>query len=111
MEFELSFLIQGSQLEPYQIKFSRKGSHLRAICTCPAGVMGQICKHRLALLRGDATGLVSGNESDLHQMPDFFLGSDVEDALKKLSSAEAALESAKAELAKQKKALARLLNN
>ena len=35
----------------------------RATCVCQAGEHGISCKHRLALLKGDTTHILSGNET------------------------------------------------
>lgn len=111
MTLELTFLVQGSQEAPYTVKFRRTENNLTVTCTCAAGAMGQICKHRFGLLKGETAGLVSGNAEELRKLPEFFIGSDVEAAMERLVLAEEGLESAKTEVAKRKKELARLLND
>lgn len=43
----------------YQVTFALDGQKLSAHCTCKAGIMGALCKHRIALLAGDATMLAN----------------------------------------------------
>jgi|GEM_PF-7032665 uncharacterized Zn finger protein len=38
----------------YQVTFAMEGERVSARCTCKAGIMGNLCKHRIALLAGDA---------------------------------------------------------
>jgi len=106
---ELNFLVQGSEPKPYQVMFRREGDNFTATCTCRAGEVGQVCKHRMGLLKGESTGLVSENGDQLTQLAGMFIGTDVERAFEKLVEAELALEEAKLKFAKRKKALARAM--
>ncbi len=108
---ELKFIIQGSQPEPYQVVFRRTGSNFTATCTCKGGEMGQVCKHRMNLLKGDIAGLMSGNSVQLAQLMEMFTGTDVEQAFVNLVEAEAAVEAAKSEFSRRKRALARVMND
>src|ERR1035438_6070823 len=109
INMELNFLIQGSEPDPYRVKFRREGSKFTATCSCRAGEMGQVCKHRMGLLKGDVSGLVSGNGDQLIHLPGMFTGTDVERAFERLAEAESALEAAKDEFFKRKKALASVM--
>lgn len=102
----ISFLVQGSAADPYHVTIQRDGPNLTARCTCPAGVVGQYCKHRFALLSGDASGVVSENAAAVSQVAGWLAGSDLEGALEHLALCEAALDAAKRELAQAKKAVA-----
>lgn len=106
MTEELIFRVQGSEPEPYTVTFRRTGNNFTARCTCRAGSLGQVCKHRLSLLKQEPDGLVSGNEGDLSRLPIMFVGTNVELAFEELADAEAAAEAAKKELDLRKKALA-----
>lgn len=108
---EITFQIQGSAPEPYVVRFSRTGNNIRAHCTCPAGVVGQYCKHRTRIIEGSDEGIVSGNENDVAKVITWLPGSDVEAALNDVRNAESRLEIAKKELAAYKKKLAKSLMN
>ena len=108
---ELIFMVQGSESEPYRVVFRREAANFTATCTCRAGEAGQVCKHRVNLLKGETNGLVSANSEQLSYLPDMFAGTDVERAFERLAEAEAALEAAKTEFAKRKKALARTMTD
>ena len=53
------FLVQGSQPEPYESVFYFDGHNMTATCTCAAGENGQYCKHRISILEGDDSKIVS----------------------------------------------------
>jgi len=108
---ELNFLIQGSEPDPYRVMFRRVEDNFTATCTCRGGEMGQVCKHRINLLKGDTTGLVSGNSDQLTHLSGMFAGTDVERAYEKLVEAEAAVEAAKSEFSRRKRALARAMHD
>lgn len=84
---ELNFHVQGSEPEPYRVMFRREGNNFTATCTCRGGEMGQVCKHRLNLLKGEIGSLVSGNGEQLARLPEMFVGTDVEKAFEKLAEA------------------------
>jgi hypothetical protein len=41
--------------EPYTINFIREDGKVSVFCSCPAGIRGQLCKHK--------TGLIENNEA------------------------------------------------
>ncbi len=82
------FKVQGSAAEPYTTTFKRDGINLIAHCTCPAGEVGQYCKHRLRILSGETDGIVSGNEKDVVIVQSWLKGTDVEAALNGLTEAQ-----------------------
>lgn len=106
---EITFHVQGSAPEPYVVRFSREENNIRAHCTCPAGAVGQYCKHRTRIIEGSDEGIVSGNESEVAKIVSWLSGSDVETALNNVRDAEERLENAKKELSAHKKKLARAL--
>jgi len=107
----LEFRMQGSASEPYEVRFTRAADASRASCTCEAGAHHQLCKHRTMLLAGDVTALVSGNAQQVAELLPMIAGSDAEAAIAHLATAENALEVAKHELSRHRKALARILNH
>ena len=70
-----TLLAKSSSGESYQIEFLADGSSLRVFCHCQAGVLQQMCKHKLALLKGDAAMLFDPNQaavlSEIHSWPQF----------------------------------------
>ena len=105
------FKVQGSAPEPYNVSFAKNENNMTAHCTCPAGNVGQYCKHRLAILRGENPGVVSGNESEINTVLAWLKNTDVEQALADYDEAERRVQDANAKLAKSKKRLARALMN
>jgi uncharacterized Zn finger protein len=105
----ITFKVQGSAPEPYITIFKRSGAKLTAHCSCPAGEVGQYCKHRLNILHGIIDGIVSGNKSEVQTIMLWLKGTDVELALKQVREAEEKLDEAKKQLNGFKKKLARTL--
>lgn len=86
---QIAFEVQGSSHEPYRVVFTRRTeSNLSALCTCGAGINGQYCKHRLAILAGETHGIVSLNNSDVATVQSWLPGTDVERAMLKLRDLE-----------------------
>jgi hypothetical protein len=108
---QIVFKVQGSAIEPYEVSFSKNEENVTAHCTCPAGSVGQYCKHRLSILQGNNPGVVSGNENEISTVRSWVMGTDVGKALAEVSENERIFEDAKAKLAKSKKRLARALMN
>lgn len=96
MDQEFTFRLQGSVPTPFLVIFGRSGNALSATCTCNAGLLGKLCKHRLGLLKGDPTGIVGGNEAEVPQILELFRGTEGERALRELLETEASLSKAQA---------------
>ncbi len=50
---KVTILAASSSGGSYPVEFSDESDGLRVFCRCQAGVLQQICKHKLALLKGD----------------------------------------------------------
>lgn len=110
-EGRVEFLVQGSAAEPYVVVVARTGTNVTAHCSCPAGIVGQYCKHRFAILQGDGSAVVSENGSRVAEVAGWLAGSDLEAALRELGDREAELEVAKKRVASAKKAVARAMQD
>ena len=106
---KITFKVQGSAREPYNTDFSRTGTNIAAYCSCPAGKVGQLCKHRLGILQGNTKGIVSGNDGEVQTVMSWIRGTDVEDTLRQLHEAEKGFEDVKKQLYALKRRLARAL--
>ncbi len=107
---ELTFQIQGSE-GIYTVTFSREGTNLTAICSCPAGEYGMHCKHRIALMQGDTSAIISKNKGDIKKVLDMVKGSDIEEILADVIKIGKQLEELQERFTKKKKELARKLND
>ena len=83
---KIEFIVQGSMPEPYRILFWRVGDNVKSACTCQAGKNGRACKHRIALLEGDITNLVSEDIGSIERLQQMIEGSDVGVALKAVAA-------------------------
>jgi len=75
------FLVQGSAIEPYEVSFLKHGNNLNAYCSCPAGMIGQHCKHIFGILEVSSKGVVSDNIDQVKAVAGWRHGTDVEEAL------------------------------
>lgn len=101
-----TFYVQGSADEPYQVTFRRTDSIINAQCTCPAGINGQYCKHRMRILNGDTEGIINGNLESVAIIASWLPGSNIENAIKEVADAERNVALANKHLADAKKKLA-----
>jgi len=107
----IQFFVQGSSIDPYRVTFQKDGQHLSALCTCPAGVNGQYCKHRFAILNGEDIGIVSNNQHEVEIVASWLADSDVEAALVEVKQAEVEFERAKKVVASAKKKVAAIMRS
>lgn len=82
--------VQGSAAEPYTVAFSRQADTLNAICSCPAGANGHLCKHVLSLLQGNAARVVDRDEKALAELRALRVGTVAEQVLVRYLAAEQA---------------------
>ena len=108
---EIAFLVQGSAVEPYIVKFNKNDNKFTASCSCPAGVKGIYCKHRLGIMQGYDNGIVSFNKHEVVTIKTWLAGTDIEHALKKIVALETALEKTKQDLSLAKKQLSKVLTH
>lgn len=107
---QLVFLVKGSSPEPYEVTFIKDGDSLTAICTCPAGTYGNVCKHRVSILDGKDKGISSDNAEKVSTVVEWLAGTDVDEALRELRAAEKLKDPEKTALNDAKRKLARAMN-
>ncbi len=94
--------------DPYDVTFERGEQGLRIVCSCPAGSDFQLCKHRIELMKGDSTRLVSKREEpQLAVVLELVANSQFRRFLSQLEQLEELMESTKAQISKHKKEFAR----
>lgn len=106
----IHFYVQGSQPHPYSLSAKRDGHNFTFTCSCPAGEVGQICRHRLSLLAGDIRAVVEPNTGDLEALASMWAGSTAETALAQIQETEREIDVLKKRLSSEKKKLARIFN-
>lgn len=107
---QLDFQVKGSSTDPYELTFIKDGDSLTAICTCPAGTYGNLCKHRVAIIDGDAKAVVSDNADKVPIVAEWLAGTDVEAALVEMRGLDKKSDDFKDALAMAKVKLARAMN-
>lgn len=108
---QLVFLVKGSSKEPYELTFIKDGDSLTAICTCPAGTYGNLCKHRTSILDGNGKAITSDNAAEVATVVSWLPGTDVAAALAELREAEKSADPDKVVLNAAKRKLARAMNS
>ena len=105
----ISLQVKGSSSEPYNIQFVFLNSVLSASCDCGAGKQGTYCKHRIDILKGDTSSVISDN-INYKQLENWFKNSDIEKQLLEIDALSVEIESLKKRLEKSKKELSKLFN-
>lgn len=108
---DVVFQVKGSSPDPYEITFIKDGASLTAICTCPAGTFGNLCKHRVAILDGKDSAISSDNKDKVPTVVGWLAGTDVEEAFIELRLAEKSGDCPKDVIADLKRKLAKAMNN
>ena len=96
--------------EPYSVYFTLKEGRLSIFCKCPAGIHGQLCKHKRKLLSNDASILFDPNQVDqLSQAVEWVEKSEYPQLLDELQESEKESEIAKKKVKAMKAKLARVM--
>jgi hypothetical protein len=103
---KIILLAKSSSGGSYNVEFHASEGTIRVLCHCQAGVQQWMCKHKLALIKGDNAMLFDPKQasllSEVHSWPEFDdLKSRAADYEKKLRE----IETAKSELAAREKEL------
>ena len=104
----IQFMVKGSSPEPYETVFYFDSHNMHATCTCAAGKNGQYCKHRLQILSGDTSSIVSGNLKDVTTILSSFKGTPLENKIHELKECEAGYAKITTQLSKIKKELSHI---
>jgi hypothetical protein len=103
------FLVQGSEPSPYEVVFRKIGTELKADCSCRAGINKILCKHRLSILNGDKSAVVSQNLDQVAEVSSWLAGSAVGEAIAEVVSLESEKKAIEAKLKQAKKLLTKAL--
>ena len=107
---QITFKVQGSDSTPYTVTFKRRNGKVTISCTCKAGKHNTCCKHRMALIGGDSSAIVSNNVDEVYNIHHLIAESNIEETVIKIRALEKELEKSKTHLKNLKKQLSRLMN-
>ncbi len=107
---QFTIQVKGSSSDPYEVTFIKDSDNLTALCTCPAGSFGNLCKHRVAILDGKTASVIDEDKTKVPRAVEWLAGSDVERALLALRKLEAMPDATKDAIAAAKRKLARAMN-
>jgi uncharacterized Zn finger protein len=102
---QIEFVVQGSEPEPYRVRFRRRNGQVFASCTCQASAAGIQCKHRLRLMRGDPQRIVSNNQDQVPHVVAWLVDTHLGAAFADYEAAEVRLAAAKKATRQAKDAL------
>lgn len=104
-------LKSSSQLEPYEITTISDVRALSVHCTCPAGELGKYCKHKAAMVLGDAGALYGDDQSErFAEAQKLIVASPLPTLFAEIADAERKAVAAAAFAKKAKKHVAKAMN-
>ncbi|HWR37844.1 MAG TPA: hypothetical protein VN622_18435 [Clostridia bacterium] len=106
-----SFTARGIAGNPHRVTFRIDECNLTGACSCADGTTGELCEHKLRILTGDPSQIVSGNESQVHDLLDYLPECDVWPHLERLISSKRQLEQAAEQYTEAKDALEHAMND
>ena len=104
-----TFLVSGSGPKPYQVEFVKDDAGLKAYCNCLAGTHGSHCEHRINILAGDSSGIVSDVDDKFELVSEWLCGTGLESALTELLSAQKEKPLDKRRVAKAKRSISKFM--
>lgn len=106
MEFLVKSKSSGSE---YTVKVFAERTEPVLTCTCLAGGSGQSCKHRFAIMDGDARDVVKSTH-DVGDVVALLRGTRLAETVTRMRDQEKAIASGQAELKRLKKEVAQLMH-
>lgn len=103
------FDVKGSSGNGYKVRFEIDGLTAHAYCNCQAGVSGQYCKHRLAIIDHDASAILGDSQRDFLALHEALTGTALLAAARQFRQAEEVHDAAKSDLDRARGALTRAM--
>ena len=79
---KISFKVQGSTDEPYNVSINKSGNKIQCVCNCKAGVNRMHCKHWMGVFEGTKQKYIGLSEKQIKEIQSWLPGSDIENAWK-----------------------------
>lgn len=81
MSESIDFDVRDNDLVECRVTFVKTDNNLSGFCTCTLGQSQEYCEHRLDILRGDTSAIVSDNVDDAAAVAQWVVGTDVYSAM------------------------------
>ena len=107
---KISFKVQGSADEPYNVSINRNGNKIQCVCNCGAGVNKMHCKHWMGVFEGIKQKYISLSEKQIKEIQSWLSGSDIESAWKEYERIKEKEIKIKKEISREKKAVMKKLD-
>ena len=76
---KISYQVQGSAKEPYNITIALDGTNISCICDCPAGSKGSHCKHWMLVFEGGKQKYIGLDENQIAEIQSWLPGSNLDE--------------------------------
>jgi hypothetical protein len=107
---KITFKVQGSETEPYDVTFIKDDSNLFCTCTCKAGKNNTHCKHRIRILQGNPEAIIGENQNDVNIVASWLPGTQLDQAMSDYQKAESEFEIADRKRKRALKAIGHVMN-
>lgn len=104
-------VISESSGQAYELIAEPTGGGLRFTCDCAAGALGQMCKHRQAIIEGDFSAVQAPNAFDSATFKEWLQASRIGALMDSLSAVEDEIKAAKKRIMAIKHELGRRLKD
>jgi uncharacterized Zn finger protein len=106
------FAKSSSRDEPYSVEFYNKKGLLSVFCDCPAGIHGQLCKHKRALASNNKLMLFDNSQlEDFNKVNEWVMATDYPKLIEEVVETEKEIEALKKKLKSAKAMLARVMRD
>ena len=76
---KISYQVQGSAKEPYNITIALDGTNISCVCDCPAGLKGSHCKHWMLVFEGGKQKYIGLDENQIAEIQSWLPGSNLDE--------------------------------
>ena len=99
---KISFKVQGSTDEPYNVSINKSGNKIQCVCNCKAGVNRMHCKHWMGVFEGTKQKYIGLSEKQIKEIQSWLPGSDIENTWKEYEKIKEEEIKIKKEISKEK---------
>jgi len=107
---KISFKVQGSTDEPYNVSINKNGNKIQCVCNCIAGSYKKHCSHWMGVFEGVEQKYIGLSEKQIKEIQSWLSGSDIENIWKEYKKIKEKEIEIKKEISREKKAVMKKLD-